>query len=242
MRKNGKLTLIRSHAFRSLILLLTLLLLLFSCSSEKDKRQTIVKEYGEPDEIVTSSFGTYKTELYVYKRKDTNRAYEFQKTASGCGGSGQWYVYRVYYADYLGYELYMPPQITHAPIQSAPQGEKLSVSAEVIDDEIVVSVTLYFREVGQEEFQSIRMTPDENKYSANIPIQAVTAAGIEYYIEAEDEEHTSQLPENGVYTITVSSAGKVVVKAPVETSPGYFQPPTLPAPGDMSNDLSPVSP
>ena len=168
--------------------------------------------------------------------------YEFQKTASGCGGSGQWYIYRVYYADYLGYMLYMPPQITHTPILSAPPGEKISMCAEVIDDEIVVDVTLYFRVVGQEDFQSHKMTGTEGTFCADISAETVTASGIEYYIEAKDEEHASQLPENGFYTIIVSSTGKVVVKGSSESSPNRIRPSSELSPGEMSNDFSPVSP
>ena len=231
-------------AFRQVILVLTALLLLFSCSSEGDKRKAVRDDYGEPDIISKSEYAGMKIELYVYARKDINRAYEFRKTVSSCGGSGQWYVYRMYYADYLGYVLYLPPEIKHTPVESAPAGEKIIISAEVTDDVEVVSVTLYYRVVGDEEFLSVRMTASENNiFSATIPAEVVIAEGVEYYIEAnDDEEHSTELPKKGAYTVTVSSKEKAVVYKPAETSAGIILPSSLHEPGEIFNNTSPVSP
>ncbi len=230
-------------AFRQVILVLTALLLLFSCSSEGDKRKAVRDDYGEPDLIVPSEFAGMKIEVYVYARKDINRAYEFRKTVSSCGGSGKWYVYRMYYADYLGYELYLPPEIKHTPVESAPPGEKIIISAEVTDDEEVVSVTLYYRVAGDEEFLAVRMTASENNiFSATIPAEVVITEGVEYYIEANDEEHSSELPKKGVYTVAVSSKEKAVVYKPAETSAGIILPSSLHEPGEIFNNTSPVSP
>ena len=76
-------------AFRQVILVLTALLLLFSCSGEGDKRKAVRDDLGEPDLIVPSEFAGMKIELYVYARKDINRAYEFRKTVSSGGRSEQ---------------------------------------------------------------------------------------------------------------------------------------------------------
>ncbi|GAF69827.1 unnamed protein product, partial [marine sediment metagenome] len=215
----------------------------FSCSSEGDKRKAVRDSYGEPDLIEESEFAGMKIELYVYARKDINRAYEFRKTVSSCGGSGQWYVYRMYFADYLGYALYLPPEIKHTPVESAPPGDKIIISAEVADDEEVVSVTLYYRVAGDEEFLSVRMTASENNiFSATIPAEVVIVEGVEYYIEANDEEHSSELPKKGVYVVAVSSKEKVVVYKPAETSAGIILPSSLHEPGEIFNDTSPVSP
>lgn len=205
---------IKNPAFRAVILVVSVVILLFACSSDGDKQKSIKDEHGEPDFIQKSEFAGLKSEFYVYARKDINRAYEFRKTASGCGGSGDWYLYRIYFADALGYPLYLPPQIKHTPIQSAPPGKVIPITAEVTDDEQIASVTLYYRVTDQEEFYEMSMSANENIYSIEIPAEAVTVDGIEYYIEADDGEYTSQLPEEEYYQITVSTAEETIVEAP----------------------------
>ncbi len=247
---------LKNHSFRTVIFLLVLLLLLFSCSDNEDKRKSVVKDYGEPDKIITSSFGTYKNELYIYARSDINRAYEFQKSASGCGGSGQWYVNRVFYTQDLPYYygidvvLYAPPQIKYTPIQSASPGEKLPVIAEVTDsDNLVVQVDLYYRTSGHEAFNKVTMLVNENKYSTNIQGESVTTDGIDYYIELSyyvefyDKTQILQMPENkGYYTISISENVEKRIEGPTETTSKFISPSSLPVTGDMFNDLSPVGP
>ena len=234
---------IQSHGFRKAILVITALLLLFSCSSDRDKRKAVREDYGEPDEIIKSEYGGIRSELYIYTRRDINRAYEFRKTVSGCGGSGQWYVYRMYYADYLGYILYLPPTIVHTPIESTPPGKKVPISAVITDDEEVVSATLYYRTVGQEEFQSDRMTGgQEDAFTANIPSELVTVEGVEYFIEASDDAHISVLPENGYYEITVTSAEETVEEGSPETSLRIVPQSPPFEPGEAFENTSPFSP
>ena len=233
---------IKNSSFRSVVLLIIAVILLFSCSSNTDTRKDIKEEYGEPDFIQKSEFAGLKYEIYVYARKDINKAYEFRKTTSGCGGSSEWYLYSVYYADALGYALYLPPQIKHTPIKSAPPVTVIPIKAEVTDDEQVENVTLHYRVTGQEDFYEISMSGDKNMYSTEIPVEAVTVDGIEYYIEASDGEHTSKLPEEGYYQITVSTAEKNIVEAPSETTSKVILPSLLPQPGDVLSNTSPLSP
>lgn len=233
---------IKNPAFQAVIFLVTVVMLLFTCSSDGDKRKTIRKQYGEPDFIQKSEYAGLKSEFHVYARKDINRVYEFRKTVSGCGGSGEWYLFRIYYADALGYVLYMPPLIKHTPIQSAPPGSAIPVSAEVTDDEQVAYVTLHYRMTGQEEFFEVSMSDKENIYSINIPAEAVTAVGVEYFIEANDGVYTSQIPEEGYYQITVSTAEKTITVAPSETSSREISPSLIPQPGDVNCKTSPLSP
>ena len=61
---------------------------------------------------------------------------------------------------------------------------------------------LYYRIVGQDEFQSILMT-GEKLYSAEIPAKTVTSLDIEYYIFASDGEHSSRVPNEGYFLIKV---------------------------------------
>ena len=238
-------------AFRTVILLLTALLLLFSCSKSEDKRKVIEREYGEPDEIIKSEFAGIKYELYVYARRDINRVYEFQRSASGCGGSGQWYIYRFYYAD-MYYVLYSAPVIKHTPVISTPPGVKVSVIAEVIDVEnMMTDVDLYYCADGEEEFKKVKMLIDEdneNIYSAEIPGETVTGDRIEYYIELSyfveiyDKSHVLKLPDKGFYSVSVSEAVEKKAEGHTETTPEFISPSSLPEPGDVFDGTFPVSP
>ena len=228
-------------------ILFSALLLLFSCSGDGDKRKDVKEEYGEPDDIITGGWGGIKVERYIYRNSEINRVYEFRKSASGCGGSSQWYIDRVYYADYLGYILYSPPIITHTPVETSPPGQKILVVAEVTDDITVQKVTLYYRKSGQEEFIAAIMSVDESKentYNSEIPADTVSSDGVEYYIEAEDDEgYTSLLPKDGVYTIAVSATAKTISKASTPSTSGtHSLHSPLPEPGSVPHNLSPVSP
>ena len=227
------------------ILVVLAIVLIFSCSKSTNVRKMIKEEYGEPDEIIYGGYGSYKSELYVYANKNINRAFEFNQSGSGCGGSGEWYLYNTYTAEYLGYTLYLPPKITHTPVQTVNLNESVKITATVTDDVEVISVYLFYRVKGKEDYISVTMSPENNIYSAVIPVEAVTDAGIEYYIEAHDEGHQSQLPEKGFYTITVSETGtseKTIDSLSPVTTPLFISPSTIPEPGKMYDDISPLSP
>jgi len=207
----------RKSFFMIIATMIFLIPLMFSCSDTSDKRKDVKKSYGEPDIIEKGGYGLYKYEIYVYARKDLNRVYDFRQSASGCGGKGNYYIYMVYYADELGYELYMPPTITHTAVVSAPAGVDLNIIAQVTDDGDVSKVELFYRVLGQTDFSSAQMYSDTSTptyYKAEIPATAMTAAGVEYYLEAyDDEEYGIRLPETGTYSVTVTSSSKPVVIA-----------------------------
>ncbi len=208
-------------AMKIFLLMLVALTLLFSCSDDKDKRKVVKEEYGEPDYTQSYTYAGMKSEIYIFARKDINRTYEFRKTVSGCGGSGKWYIYRWYYTTYYDstIELYLPPEITHEKVVTAPEGQRLAISAQVLDDEEVVSVTLWYRQAGQEEFFSVRMTSSENNvYTASIPEDFMTGDGVDYLIEAWDEGHATYMPETGSYSVSVTEAAKAVSYGDVESS------------------------
>lgn len=225
------------------MLVLMALILVFSCSDSGDKRGAIKEELGEPDEIVESEYAGMKAELYVYARKDINRTYEFRKTTGGCGGDGDWYVYRMYYTNYIfpNIELYLPPTIKHEQVLTAPPSVRLSVSAIITDDVEVVTATIYYRVKGIDDFQSTRMTGGEDDiYSAMIPAEFVTTAGLEYYIEATDGGYSTNLPAKDTFFVTVAEGGQVETGELI-----ISKRPTVPvfnSPDFMSGDTSPLSP
>lgn len=196
------------------------LILLFSCSDEEDMRQKTVKELGEPDEIVTGGYGVDEYEIYYYDNINIDRAYMYQKSASGCGGSGNWYIANTWMASWdSSREIYEPPTIIHSPVKTAALGTAILIQAEVTDDNYVKDVILYYCALPDTNFLAATMSfKDSTTYFSEIPADMVTASGVEYYLEAHDSAHTSRLPEiRGTYLISVSADAQRVVGKP-ETS------------------------
>ena len=79
-----------------------------------------------------------------------------------------------------------PPTIEHVAITSAAQSNNLSVVAYVYDNISVQQVKVYYRVNGETEYRYAEMHRVGDKYTGVIPADAVTAAGVEYYIMAND--------------------------------------------------------
>ena len=80
----------------------------------------------------------------------------------------------------------MQPDIYHSPIKDAYINTNLVIYASITDNLHIVSAKLYFRTIGQEQWQVVNMSAINDRYSALITAQHVTADGLEYYIEAFD--------------------------------------------------------
>ena len=101
----------------------------------------------------------------------------------------------------------MAPNIYHSPVYQAFTGSKLMISATVTDNVAVDTVTLYYRTKGETEWKSKQMTHNNDKYSAAIGVQEVTAAGIEYYLDAYDGvNHTYKGTSEEPYEVLVQEA------------------------------------
>lgn len=215
--------------------------ILLSCSTEKDMRQGLVETLGEPDIIDKGGSGPYQYEYYWYLNQNVDRMYVFQKSAPGCGSSGNWYVeyvYRAsYQASYYGYELYEPPTINHAQLVTAPVGKQIVVRAEITDDERVVSADLFYRVRGTADSTAVRMAVVDSLYTAEIPALAVTEAGVEYFIEASDGDHTSKLPPRGYFTILTTKSKTAETYAEPETTFRPIAPIDVPV-GSSGHDSS----
>lgn len=207
------------------------LLIILSCSKNNDMRDGVIKNYGEPDLIEEGGYGTYEWMRYVYAKRSVNRVYDFQKSASGCGGSGEWYIYSFGYADYLGlYPLYSGATITHSPILSASAGDVLIINSTLSDpDHLVKDYNLYYRVPGAEDFQVNQMAlsdedTDYTKFFATISGEEMTTAGIEYFIEMDyyipfyDKLYVERLPETGVFTVEVTGSGAKPVTGSPQTT------------------------
>ena len=212
-------------------------LIIFSCSEESDMRKGVVETLGEPDEIISGGSGAYKYQHYLYLNKNIDRIYVFQKSAPGCGSSGNWYVDYIYSASSYGYDLYEPPTINHAPLVTVPVGEKILIKAEITDDEQIISADLFYRVKGTSDSTKVSMAVIDSLYSAEIPASAVTEAGVEYFIEASDGDHISKLPPKGYYTILTTKSKAAVTYAEPETTFRQIDPLEIPV-GSRGRDSS----
>ena len=82
------------------------------------------------------------------------------------------------------------PVLTHSPVKKAKNGTQITISATATDNIGVTAVKLYYRKAGDTEFTLKNVTESATKdlYVAVIPATAVTGAGVEYYITAEDAD------------------------------------------------------
>ena len=101
----------------------------------------------------------------------------------------------------------MAPDMYHTPVYNAFTGSNLVITATVTDNVMVDSVRLYYRTAGEAEWKNAEMSKNNDKYSAIIPAAEVSAAGIEYYIEAFDGvSYTYKGSADEPYFITVQVA------------------------------------
>ncbi len=231
----------RISAFLRILAIFTGVVVFFSCMEEDDMRQKTLDDLGEPDEIQTGGWGSNTYEIFFYDRQDLNRAYIYQKSAPGCGSSGNWYITDVVYpADvYYARELYVPPEIKHSPIKTAPPDTSLTVRALITDDSYVKDAIMYYHATGDSIFIPVTMAPgDSSYYYAEIPREQVQIRGVEYYIYATDSSHASRLPQvKGTYAVKVS-VGAAVTYGKQQTMP-KATPPLAPA---VTGKRTPVGP
>ena len=102
------------------------------------------------------------------------------------------------------------PQILHTPVTTAVSGSKLAIRATVTDNVAVTGVTLFYRAAGTGTWSQAAMSaPDKSDlYTAFVPAEALTAAGLEYYITATDGGSTTFAGERTAenpYFVTVQA-------------------------------------
>jgi hypothetical protein len=102
----------------------------------------------------------------------------------------------------------MPPIIEHTPITSALINSSIVISASVTDNDDNLTVTMYYKNVGDEYFNSVLMEKENGEvYSGTIPPQFMTGM-VFYYIEASDVVNTATHPATNAaaqpHEITIS--------------------------------------
>ena len=103
------------------------------------------------------------------------------------------------------------PSLRHTPVTSARAGKQIAISATATDNIAVTSVTLHYRKTGETTYRATDMvaTNVNNGYSAVIPADCVTAAGVEYYLTAKDDDG------NTAYSGTAQQPNHVAVDGSV---------------------------
>ncbi len=117
-----------------------------------------------------------------------------------------------------------PPEIQHQAITSAEPGLSVTFRAVVTDETSVDSVTLFYRQVGETEYQSRAMVLTyNNRYSVTLEGTLIKVPGLEYYIEASDGLSTATTGSaDNPYLINVTAAGapQIVHEVPTDVEAG----------------------
>ena len=81
--------------------------------------------------------------------------------------------------------------VTHDPIIESREGLPLRVRAEISGATRLQSVKIYCRVIGQVDFQEkVMLVTSGDEYKTTLPKASVVAPGLEYYIEAIDQNNT----------------------------------------------------
>ncbi|MCS7228048.1 MAG: SpoIID/LytB domain-containing protein, partial [Endomicrobia bacterium] len=116
-----------------------------------------------------------------------------------------------------------PPVITHTPPNEVLVNSSFTITAYVTDSNGVSSVKVFYRSSGQQSyyFQNMLLTSG-NYYSAVIPAGVVIPSGVEYYIEATDNNsNISYFASPGqpqyVRVVITDTSPPVISHTPVST-------------------------
>lgn len=91
----------------------------------------------------------------------------------------------------------LPPYIAHQIPSQLSVNTSLTLTASASDERALSTVTLHFRTVGNSVFTALQMSVVNGVYGATVPAEAVTEAGIEYYVAASDGVNTAHYPTGG---------------------------------------------
>jgi hypothetical protein len=105
-----------------------------------------------------------------------------------------------------------PPTIAIQTPSMPTAGQQVQITATISDASGVQSATLWYRIAGSQTFTAGPMSGSAGQYLAVVPSAAVTAAGLEYYVEATDTRgNRTREPATGFRYLSVSVAGQGVV-------------------------------
>ena len=101
----------------------------------------------------------------------------------------------------------MAPNIYHTPVYETFINQILLIRANIIDNLSIQSAKVYYRSIGEIEWNVVNMTANNDQYSAVIPSSALSLNGFEYYIEAYDGiSYTYKGTDTDAYQVVVKNA------------------------------------
>jgi subtilisin family serine protease len=115
------------------------------------------------------------------------------------------------------------PEIAHELVTTAVPGQDLTLVAQITDDVQVVSATLFYQSIGQNQFQSLPMSlVSGDTYQATVGGNLIQTPGIEYYISAKDAASTvTHGSSESPHTVHVGETGSPEI---THETPTYVQP------------------
>ena len=136
-------------------------------------------------------------------------------------GKTYWYTYTVVLSDFTESNPAgkvvatakdtMAPSLYHTPVNQGYENNNLVISCTASDNVAIQNVTLYYRTIGTDDWKTLVMVKQNDKYSATIFGSDVTLEGLEYYIVASDVNNSVQKGSAETpYTILVKSADSLL--------------------------------
>ena len=104
----------------------------------------------------------------------------------------------------------LAPNMYHTPVNQGYVGNNIVISCTASDNVEISTVTLYYRTVGENEWKTLNMAKQSDKYSAKIYGNELTLDGIEYYIVASDGINSIQKGSaDAPYTVIIKDASAI---------------------------------
>jgi subtilisin family serine protease len=101
----------------------------------------------------------------------------------------------------------MAPTIYHTPIYQGVINQNLLIKALVVDNISIRYVKVYYKTIGENQWNVLNMTQNNNQYLAVIPQQVLSLDGFEYYIEANDGITSTFFgSDTNAYQVTIKNA------------------------------------
>jgi hypothetical protein len=81
----------------------------------------------------------------------------------------------------------VPPSIVHTPVSFVDEGQNLDIEAQVLDDNQVAEVSLFYKQGGKTEFQTMAMSNmGSGIYQATLTPDQISTKGVNYFIRVSD--------------------------------------------------------
>ncbi len=121
---------------------------------------------------------------------------------------------------FLTWSSYATLVVQHTAVATAASGTAIPITASVAGGSPLATMTLYYRRGGDPAFTSVNMVISGGTGQGTIPLDIVTARGVEYIISASDPGTggIGRIPASGVNSVqvTVPDPGLTIAALPAE--------------------------